>query len=293
MAQFSRPDRDITLGTWFPTPLYGQISESVRDDTSYISCGVSSNSICDIGLSQPNTPQAGTKTLRYAYAKSAAAGNDRNLIVRFKKGATVLHTFTHNLITEVWTQQAQSITGAIAGAEWATISVEFESTGTTGGQQTGRRDVYVSWAELEVPNAVIPTTVGGSFTANAMIERVYSGSFTMNAQINAVPGPIWATPSDRELLTDMTPVMEFTIPALGGGAVSFELEIDRTTSFNTGNFRLYDSSVSATGWEYYNGTGWVPMLTSGVPNTYVGNLARFTLPVPLERGTWYRRIRAK
>src|SRR5688500_11324317 len=236
MAQFIRPNSDITVGTWFPTPLYGQISETVRDDASYISVGSGSNSICTIGLTTGLPPQAGTKTLRYAYAKDLSGGNDRNLIVRFKKGATVLHTFTHNLITEVWTQQAQTITGAIAGAEWATLSVEFEVTGTTGGNPGVRRDVFVSWAELEIPTGIIPTVYSGSFTANAMIERVYSGSFTMDAQINAVPGPVWATPSNRELLTDTTPAVEFTVPALGGGAVSFELEFDRTDAFNTGSY---------------------------------------------------------
>ena len=45
-------------------------------------------------------------------------------------------------------------------------------------------------------------------------------------------------------------------------------------------------------WEYWDGDSWEPIPTDGVPNTFVGNEARYTIQDPLAVGTWYRRVRA-
>lgn len=291
MSQFLQPTSDISVGIWSPTPLISQVGELTRSDVDYISSTDNGTGTCDIALATGDFPVAGAKTLRYAYSKSAAAGNSRDLTVRLKQGGVVLQTFTHVDISESWVQADQTVTASITN--YSLLSVEFDALGTTGGNPDGRRSVRVSWALLEIPNAIIPTVVQSSFTANAIVMIRPSGSFTMNATINAVAGPVWSQPGPDELIVDSTPAFEFTIPAIGVNPVHFELQLDKLPVFNTGSYRLYDSSVDQTGWEYFNGTSWVSVSPTGVAATYTGNLARFTVPVSLPQGIWYRRIRAK
>lgn len=77
--------------------------------------------------------------------------------------------------------------------------------------------------------------------------------------------------------SDTTPVFYFTIPSDSDeDSLGFRIQVDTTGDFTS---PLLDkaSSVSQTGWEYNNGVSWVSFPSGGVPSTYYGNQARYTV----------------
>jgi len=102
--------------------------------------------------------------------------------------------------------------------------------------------------------------------------------------------PIWTTPPDLvEIVT--SPELKFLMPNLPA-AQHFNMQIDTSAAFNTGDLREIRSDLSQVGWDFWNGAGWEPVAPTGVPAAYVGNEARYTVQTPLATGTWFRRVRA-
>lgn len=110
---------------------------------------------------------------------------------------------------------------------------------------------------------------------------------TVTASNNA---PVWTTPADTVQIGD-TPELKFTMPSMAS-AMFFELHLDTANTFNTGDLRDVRSDLDQTGWDFWNGTAWEAVTGTGVPNSYAGNEARYTVQTPLSSETWYRRVRA-
>ena len=106
----------------------------------------------------------------------------------------------------------------------------------------------------------------------------------------APPVPVWTTPADTVSMS-ATPALAFTIPALGS-AMHFNMQLDTSNAFNTGDLRNIDSFIDQTGWEYWNGSTWTAFPAGGVSQSYAGNDARYTVSTSLSINTWYRRVRA-
>lgn len=121
----------------------------------------------------------------------------------------------------------------------------------------------------------------GSFTADAALKRVNLRTFTADAEITFVSAPpvtksftsdafflpisTWLTPSNGAA-TSTTPTLTFTA---ANGATSYQIDLDTSSAFNTGNKRTY---------------------TTGM--TISGGVGTFVVPTALSAGTWYRRVRA-
>jgi hypothetical protein len=71
--------------------------------------------------------------------------------------------------------------------------------------------------------------------------------------------------------------------------LNFQLQIDKTDD-TFGDLELEKFSYKDSGFEYYNGSGWVTLPTSGVANSYAGNLARYI--TTLTYGLKHWRVRA-
>jgi hypothetical protein len=136
--------------------------------------------------------------------------------------------------------------------------------------------------------AVIRRPATSSLSADALIERSATGSFDADALINLVSRCIWTTPGDTVQI-DRYATLTFLMPVAATGNMHFEIQIDTEAGFTDPITYL---SSHLTGWEYWDGDSWEPIPQDGVPNTYCGNEARYTIQDPLANGTYYRRVRA-
>jgi hypothetical protein len=102
--------------------------------------------------------------------------------------------------------------------------------------------------------------------------------------------PVWTTPADSVAM-GTTPQLQFTSPA-SSLPQHFQLQLDTVNTFNSGSLRTVDSTVSQSGWTYYNGSSFVALPSSGLPAASSGAEIRYTVSPALAAGTWYRRVRA-
>jgi hypothetical protein len=131
----------------------------------------------------------------------------------------------------------------------------------------------------------------GSFTSNAIIRRTEDATYTADAVILVpiVYVPIWTTPADTEPI-DQTQTFAFLSYA-STNPQHFQMQFDKSNTFDSVFVELFDSNVAEEGWEYYNGTSWVALPGTGLPPQFSGNEVRFTVTLS-SRGRWYRRVRA-
>jgi len=134
---------------------------------------------------------------------------------------------------------------------------------------------------------ILPLTVTGSFPASAIFRKVQTPTAP---KADAAIGPVftWVDPPADTVTMSSTPTLTFRCP-VNVPPVAFEIQLDTVNTFNSGNLKTYGLANGT--WEYYNGASWTAMPAGGVPETYMGQLARFTVPDTLTGVTWYRRIR--
>ena len=116
-----------------------------------------------------------------------------------------------------------------------------------------------------------------------------SVSYNGETSGGSISQPVWTTPDDLETIVGLTPTLQFNMPESASGDMYFKIEIDTADTFDSLDLRVYQSYPSAAGWEYWDGGAWVPMDVP-VDASFVGNEARFTIPVDLDAGIWYRRV---
>ena len=161
MAQFLRPNADVTVNDWTTAPLWSSIDEAVASDTDFISSDTGTSNACEVGLLDATDPLSSTgHIVRYRYRKNAASGNARDITVSLYEGATLIAEQTHTGISEVFTAGAFTLTATQADAivNYNNLQLRFTPSGTTGGSPGNRRSVQVSWAEVEIPDAPAAVT---------------------------------------------------------------------------------------------------------------------------------------
>lgn len=130
MAQFARPDADITDGNWIKstggnTDLYTMIDETPFDDADYIESGLapSTNAVA-VRLSDVVDPvSSADHVVRYRYGKDAAAGAQIDVVVQLRMGytgeggmGTLIHAETHTNVAAGFTAGSFTLSGAEADA---------------------------------------------------------------------------------------------------------------------------------------------------------------------------------
>lgn len=158
MAQFARPDSDISTGSW--TGSYTAIDEVTASDADFItSDDNTSPDTFECGLSNVTDPVSSTgHIVRWRWRKEATGGHTINPVVRLMQGATTIASKTVAAFdTATFTDDSFTLSGAEADSitDYTDLRLQFERAGDTGGSPSGRRFLEVSWAELEVPN--VPT----------------------------------------------------------------------------------------------------------------------------------------
>lgn len=151
MAQFARPDADITVGNWTTSPLYESINETASDTSDSIVGPNKQDGTCDIGLSTVTDPAVSTGHIIRITANMFGVPNTGiNLLVKLYCGTTLITTYDGDWL-ETWQTFSYTLSTSEADAitDYADLHVEFVQDYITGAQ--GR--CYVAWFEFEVPNA--------------------------------------------------------------------------------------------------------------------------------------------
>lgn len=159
MAQYARPDSDITVGGWTTEPLYASVDESSANDTDYIA-RQGADGTCVLGLSSVSDPNVHTDHVLRVRSRKIGAGVINSLTATLYCGATSIASTACSLTTSfVTTELTLSEAQAQAITDYADLRVQLASDWVSG-SLTG---AYVSWVELEVPE--VSPGVDGSVTA--------------------------------------------------------------------------------------------------------------------------------
>ncbi len=179
--QYGRPNSDISKGLWADTGgnrngiLYDEVNEVTQSNTNYAtSRNLGSGATSDtwiVGLSGVNDPLVSNNhQIKYAYQKSTNSGSTLRLVVTLLQGSTTIATWTHSNISNGWVISTRTLTSAQTDAisDYTNLRLRFAATCTT--CTSTLRNVQVSWADLEVPNAVpgIPT----GLTATVSLSKI-------------------------------------------------------------------------------------------------------------------------
>lgn len=155
IPQFARPDADTAAGTWTTAPLFSKIDETTASEADIISSTTTSGSTCTIGLGNVTDPAVSTgHIVRYRYSKSATGGSSPSITVELLQGATVRASSGAVAVADstAYTTGTLTLTGTEADAITDYTDLHLRLTMTRAGGAA--RGINVSWAEMEVPEAV-------------------------------------------------------------------------------------------------------------------------------------------
>lgn len=166
--QYLRPDSDINVGIWSTAPLYAKIDEVTYSDADEIISTANSTGSGEVGLSNATDPNLGTgHVVRFRAHKTAGSPPKTvNLVVSLIQGTTIIQSYTIANLAEVYTAYSFTLTEANANSitNYNDLRLRFEITDHGG----GAKQAFVSWAELEIPDAVTGTefqqAVAGALT---------------------------------------------------------------------------------------------------------------------------------
>lgn len=130
MAQFARPDADVTDGNWIKSTggnvdLYTMVDESSFSDADYIESGVApSTDAVVLRLSDVTDPVSSVNhVVRYRYGKDSAAGAQIDIVVQLRQGyvsegtpGTLIASQTHANVADGFTAGSFTLSGAEADA---------------------------------------------------------------------------------------------------------------------------------------------------------------------------------
>jgi hypothetical protein len=170
MSQFLRPDSTITQTTWTAGG-HAEINDaSANDATRAFSQSLGNNGTAqlEVGLSNPTgTPGGDTATFRFRIAKGTVSGSTLTLdgggrtvtvTPSVYQGGTLVAAGSAETATGTWT--TFSFTPDMSSVtDWTDARMRFDILVTGGGAAGNNRAGAISWAELEVPDALRRVTV--------------------------------------------------------------------------------------------------------------------------------------
>lgn len=225
MAQFARPDGDVTVNTWAATPLWEKLDEVSPSDADFVSNNNNTNDACEVSLSDVSDPSSSSgHVVRYRYSKDLAGSNARNVTVGLYQSTTLVAEQTHSGISEVFTDGSFTLSSGQADAisDYADLRLRFTASGTTGGPGGNRRAVRVSWAELEVPDAAasFPHTLSPSDGVAASVGLTPSRGIALAIEDSAGSGDALGRDADfARAVADLVAGADVADAQLGGPPV--------------------------------------------------------------------------
>jgi hypothetical protein len=195
MAQFARPDSDVSAGSWTaqggPSSLYDCINEVTASDSDYCEEAGGTTKF-EVGLSNVSDPAIGTGHIVRWRWNTDGGGAREKATIRLRQGATTnIATMVLNQnIDRGWTDRSYTLTEAEANSitDYDDLRLDF-----TINQQGAGENCWISWAELEIPDAGYADLVAESktftltgqttgLTASRLLTAAQGGPFTLTGQ---------------------------------------------------------------------------------------------------------------
>lgn len=162
MTQFVRPITDLLLGSWFGSPvdpnIYQNIDEVVANDTDVIVTGsITVQTEYRARGSAVTDPNVSTgHVLRWRFAKGGLRQTNVRLTLS-QNGITIV-VRQINDIGSTFVQDTYTLTAAEANLITNYSLLRFGFVAAFPGPEPDEAECYVSWVELEVPDAPAPPT---------------------------------------------------------------------------------------------------------------------------------------
>lgn len=172
----------------------------------------------------------------------------------------------------------------------ASLAADAVVQSTAAGDFTANSVIKTTEENSFTSDAVLATLITETFTADALLLQSTAETFSADSYLDVIGRPVWTTPGNAVAVGDLTPTLQFYMPTETSADMYFMIQLDTVNTFDGGDLRTYDTSEDTTGWEYWDGDSWEPM-TAPLAASWVGSEARFTVPIALAQGTWYRRVR--
>jgi len=164
MAQVARPETpDVSTGGWSPTPCYAAIDEETPNDGDYLTS--SKNAAADVfevnlgAVSDPNVHTGHTVNYRARCDKSS----NGTIVVSLMEGSTTIRSYDPGYLGTSFGPYSFTLTEGEAQAinDYSALSLRFS------GSCTANAYVFVSWAELQVPD--VQAVVARNRVANVIV----------------------------------------------------------------------------------------------------------------------------
>ncbi len=159
MAQFARPDSDISTGGWEPqgssaeTTLWESLDEVTSDDgVTYIEALDGENITCEVGLSDITDPvSSADHIIRFRIQGTGSGGPERCDFFLFD-GTSQIASIVNSTNRGSWATFTYTLSTAEADniGDYTDLRFKFQST-----DLAATEDMWVTWAEFEVPD--VPT----------------------------------------------------------------------------------------------------------------------------------------
>jgi hypothetical protein len=242
------------------------------------------------------------------YAPVTAAGSITTITVSHASTQYVTAIASEFSSVGAFSEAGAGTTGSSTTTTWMTSKTIPANGLAVGASFTNNARIHTAGSASGAPSTSITKAgqVDGSSGAISLTYALaggsevtaFTGTTTLDttngwAGVGAVFGAsaiTWTTPADTVSMST-TPQLQFDSPA-SAVAQHFYMELDTANTFDTGNLRTYDSSVTQTNWAYWDGDSWEAMPAAGLASTYAGNEVRYTVTSALASATWYRRVRA-
>lgn len=162
MAQFARPDSDISIGLW--TDDVGgttNIWDTLNDNTTteYIESLNGNNTTGEFGLTTITDPVSSIDhNIRFSMQGTGSGGPER-LNVQLFQGGTLIAQSGNMTSRGSWTTQLYLLSAAEADAITNYADLRFKIISSNLG---GTEDMWCAWAELEVPDVSAGGGNGGA-----------------------------------------------------------------------------------------------------------------------------------
>jgi hypothetical protein len=221
MVQILRPN-DLQILENF-TGSHTDIDEVTPSDADFVWSTNNTTGIFRSGLTDPvGTPQPGTGTVRFRYAKTNAGtpdsgGSNCQLIVAVNTVGNVFLAASGTLSVTSGTWTEGSFTFNIADVnDWNGLRVQFDVAGG-GGSPANRRGVGVSWIEVEItdPDPIFPSSGTAAGTSTATGEGAF-GNPPVAPVVSGTTGSPTITPD-----VTFDGVVGTTYKWTGAGSITF------------------------------------------------------------------------
>lgn len=161
MAQFARPDTDVSKTNWTgvgdTTNLYENVNEVSASDSDY-NTSSTDEAILEFNLTSVTDPENhASHVVRWRWQVSGGGGPKESGSVFLYEGGTLRATCADQAtLPDSWTSDSYTLTTGEASniSDYSDLRIRFQVKAIGGGES-----MQVSWAELEVPEYVAPVAV--------------------------------------------------------------------------------------------------------------------------------------